>query len=187
MTDQDVTGLLLRYASGDEAALGRVLPLVYDTLRDMARQARRRHGSPATLDTGALVHEAYLRLVDRTRMSWENRRHFLAVYSLAMRAVIVDAARRRAARKRGGGRQRVTLDDSLLRVEEQADEILAIHDALDRLAQRNPRLSRTVECRFFAGLTEEETARVLDVNERTVRRDWVKAKAILYDLLHAEG
>lgn len=187
MADQDVTGLLLRYASGDEAALGRVLPLVYDTLLDMARRARRKHGNLATIDTGGLVHEAYLRLVDQTRMSWENRRHFLAVYSLAMRAVIVDAARRRSSRKRGGDRKRVTLDDTVIRVEEQADEILAIHDALDRLAQRNPRLGRTVECRFFAGLTEAETARALDVNERTVRRDWVKAKAILYDLLNPEG
>ena len=187
MDDPDITGLLLRYAAGDEGALSHVLPLVYDTLLDMARRARHQHGDIATVDTSGLVHEAYLRLVDQSRLSWENRGHFLAVYSLAMRSVLVDMARRRSARKRGGDRKRVTLDDSALLVEEQADEILAIHEALHELARRSPRLARTVECRFFAGLSEAETARALDVSERTVRRDWIKAKAMLYDLLNPDG
>ena len=187
MGDQDVTGLLLRYAEGDETALARVLPVVYDALLDMARRAMRKHGDIATIDTSALVHEAYLKLVDRSRLAWENRDHFLAVYSLAMRDVLVDLARRRSARKRGGDRRRVELDDSLIRIDEQADGILAISDALDKLAQRSPRLARNVECRFFAGLTEEETARALQVSDRTVRRDWLKAKAFLYDLLHPEA
>jgi RNA polymerase sigma factor (TIGR02999 family) len=179
----DVTGLLLRYAEGDEDALARVLPIVYETLLDMARRTLRRHGEIATIDTSGLVHEAYLKLVDQTRLAWENRSHFLAVYSLAMRNVLVDLARRRSAQKRGGDRQRVTLDESVIRIEEQAEQILAIHEALGTLATRSPRLARTVECRYFAGLTEEETARTLGVSDRTVRRDWIKAKAFLYDLL----
>jgi RNA polymerase sigma factor (TIGR02999 family) len=100
---------------------------------------------------------------------------------------LVDLARRRSARKRGGDRTRVQLDDALIHIDEQADDILAIHEALERLAQRNERLCRTVECRFFAGLTEEDTARALQVSERTVRRDWLKAKAFLYDLLNPVG
>jgi len=185
LNSRDVTGLLLEYANGDESALSRVLPIVYDTLLDMARRAMRKHGR-GTIDTSGLVHEAYLRLVDQSRLEWANSSHFLAVYSLAMRNVLVDLARRRAALKRGGDRQRVTLDDSLLRIDEQADEIVAIHDALEKLGKRSPRLSRTVECRFFAGLTEDETARALQVSARTVRRDWLKAKAYLYDLLNPE-
>jgi RNA polymerase sigma factor (TIGR02999 family) len=187
LSDDDVTGLLLRCAEGDETALPRVLPIVYDTLLEMARRTMRKHGDIATIDTGGLVHEAYLKLVDQSRLSWENRSHFLAVYSLAMRNVLVDLARRRSARKRGGDRKRVELDESLVWIDEQAEEILAINDALDKLAQRSPRLGRTVECRFFAGLSEEETARALQVSDRTVRRDWLKAKAFLYTLLHPEA
>jgi RNA polymerase sigma factor (TIGR02999 family) len=187
VTNHDVTGLLLQYANGDETALARVLPIVYDTLLDMARRTMKKHGPIATIDTSGLVHEAYLRLVDQSRLEWANGSHFLAVYSLAMRNVLVDLARRRSARKRGGDRRRVELEDSLIRIDEQADEILAIHEALERLAERSPRLSRTVECRFFAGLTEPETARALQVSERTVRRDWMKAKAFLYDLMNPEG
>ena len=183
----DVTGLLLRYAEGDEEALTRVLPIVYDTLLDMARRTLRKHGRIATIDTSGLVHEAFLKLVDRSRISWENRRHFLGVYSLAMRSVLVDLARRRKAQKRGGERRQVTLDDSVIRIDDQAEQVLAIHEALETLAERSPRLARTVECRYFAGLSDEETAKVLGVTDRTVRRDWVKAKAFLYDLLQPEA
>jgi RNA polymerase sigma factor (TIGR02999 family) len=183
---EDVTALLLRYADGDPDALTRVLPIVYETLLGMARRTLRRHGDIATIDTSGLVHEAYLKLVDESRLAWENRSHFLAVYSLAMRNVLVDLARRRSAQKRGGDRQRVTLDESVIRIDEQADQILAVHEALEALAERSVRLARTVECRYFAGLTEEETARALDVSDRTVRRDWLKAKAFLYDRLQAE-
>ena len=187
MGKEDVTGLLLKYAEGDRAALASIVPIVYDTLMDMARRTMRKHGEIATLDTSGLVHEAYLKLVDQSRLGWENRNHFLAVYSLVMRDVLVDLARRRSARKRGGDRRRVTLDDSVIRIDEQAEEILSVHDALEKLGARNPRLGRTVECRFFAGLTEAETAMALQVSERTVRRDWIKAKAFLYDLLHPEA
>jgi len=184
---EDVTGLLLRYADGDENALAQVLPIVYETLLDMARRTLRRHGEIATIDTSGLVHEAYLKLVDETRLGWENRSHFLAVYSLAMRSVLVDLARRRSAQKRGGDRKRVTLDDSVIKIDEQADQILAVHEALEALAERSQRLARTVECRYFAGLTEEETAKALSVSDRTVRRDWLKAKAFLYDRLQPEA
>lgn len=184
MQESDLTGLLLLYAQGDETALARILPIVYDTLLEMARRTMRKHGPIATINTGELVHEAYLRLVDQSRISWENRSHFLAVYSLAMRSVLVDLARRRSARKRGGDWERLEFDDAVIRIDEQANEILAIHEALEKLAEKRPRLARTVECRFFAGLTEPETARVLQVGERTVRRDWAMAKALLYEALH---
>ncbi len=180
----EVTTLLRELAAGRRDALEELVPLVYQNLRKMARGHLRRRGDIATIDTSGLVHEAYLKLVDQTRLELNSRDHFLAVYSLAMRNVLVDLARARSAQKRGGDRKRVELEDTVLRIDDQADEILAVNDALARLTELNPRLGRTVECRFFAGLTEAETARVLDVHERTVRRDWTKAKAILYRWLH---
>jgi RNA polymerase sigma factor (TIGR02999 family) len=133
-----------------------------------------------------LVHEAWLRLVDHERVAWEDRGHFLAVYSVVTRNLLVDLARRRAASKRGGDRRRVDLDRVELSVDEQADLILAVDAALRRLGEFDPRLARVVECRFFAGLTESETARAMECSERTVRRDWIKARALLQDLLDDE-
>lgn len=178
-----ITSLLQKHAEGDESALADAIPLVYETLEEMARRTLRSQGSSPTLDTRGLIHDAYLRLIDQTRIPWENRAHFLAVYCLAMRNVVVDLARRRSAKKRGGDRRRVELDDNLVRVEDQADEIIAVHEALEILSSRHPRLARVVECRFFGGLTESEAAEVLDVSDRTVRRDWLKAKILLYDLI----
>jgi RNA polymerase sigma factor (TIGR02999 family) len=173
-------------AAGRPGALEELIPLVYESLRSMARSQLRRRGGIATIDTSGLVHEAYLKLVDHKKLDMNGRDHFLAVYSLAMRDVLVDLARRRSAKKRGGDRQRVTLDSTVIRIDDQAEVILAVNDALERLSALSPRLGRTVECRFFAGLTEAETARVLSVNERTVRRDWVKAKAVLFHWLHPD-
>jgi RNA polymerase sigma factor (TIGR02999 family) len=186
-TRNTVARLLENLQGGDPAAPGELFTVLYAEIRKLARRQRARWQGNYTLNTTALVHEAYLKLVDQSRLSWENRSHFLAVYSLAMRNVLVDLARRRSARKRGGDRKRVELDESLVRIDEQADEILAINDALEKLAHRSPRLGRTVECRFFAGLSEEETARALQVSDRTVRRDWLKAKAFLYTLLYPEA
>lgn len=149
----------------------------------MARQhLRRRHGQ-MTLDTTALVHDAYLRLVDRSQYQWEDRRHFYAVLSTVMRNLVVDYARARGSKKRGGDRVRVTLDENAASIETHADQILAVDVALERLHDMDERLARVVECRYFAGLTDAETAEALGASERTVRRDWTKAKLVLKDLL----
>ena len=182
----DVTRLLRAWSDGDDDAFDALVPLVYDDLRHIARQHLRRRGGGLTLDTTALVHEAWLRLVDHERVAWEDRGHFLAVYSVVTRNLLVDLARRRAASKRGGDRRRVDLDRVELSVDEQADLILAVDAALRRLGEFDPRLARVVECRFFAGLTESETARAMECSARTVRRDWIKARALLQGLLDDE-
>ena len=141
-------------------------------------------GRGGTLSTTALVHEAYLKLADRAGPDWVDRAHFLAVASLAMRHVLVDRARERSTLKRGG-RHQVTLDDDVSTVAAQADALLQLDDAIDRLARSEPRLARVVECRFFGGLTEPETAEALGLNVRTVQRDWVKARVLLRDALES--
>jgi RNA polymerase sigma factor (TIGR02999 family) len=165
--------------------MDRLMPLVYDELRAVARRQLRRLRPGQTLDTTALVHEAYLRLVDQTAAAWQDRAHFLSVAGVAMRHILVDAARRRIAKKRGGEGLRITFDE--LRpgqdgtdASRRAVEILDLDEALTSLAARNERLRRLVELRFFAGLTEEETAQTLGTSERTVRRDWLKARAFLF-------
>ncbi len=168
--------------------MDRLMTLVYDELRAVARRQLRRWSPGQTLDTTALVHEAYLRLVDQAGASWQDRNHFLSVAGVAMRHILVDAARRRTARKRGGEGVKIALDElrpslSGLDASGAAIEILALDEALTSLAARNERLSRLVELRFFAGLTEEETAQTLGTSERTVRRDWLKARAILFHTL----
>lgn len=179
----EITELLVDLRSGQQGAFDRLVPLVYDELRIMARHHLRKRGGQLTLDTTALVHDAYLRLVDRTRYNWEDRGHFLAVFSTVMRNLVVDYARARGSQKRGGDRVRVTLDDNAGTVEAHADQILAVNDALERLREMDERLVRVVECRYFAGLTEVETAAALETSERTVRRDWVKAKLVLKQLV----
>lgn len=166
----------------------RLVALVYDELRGVAHRQLRRRRPGQTLDTTALVHEAWLKLVDQTGAAWHDRAHFLSVAGVAMRHILVDAARRRAARKRGGEDLRVTFDELQPgRNEPEADacaiEILALDEALISLAALNERLSRLVELRFFAGLTEKETAEALGTSERTVRRDWLKAQAFLFEAL----
>lgn len=173
--------------------MDRLMAVVYDELRAVARRQLRRRRPGQTLDTTALVHEAYLRLVDQAGSSWQDRTHFLSVAGIAMRQILVDAARRRTAKKRGEG-LRIPFDELRpgqggLDAAGHAVEILALDEALTSLAARNERLSRLVELRFFAGLTEEETAQTLGTSERTVRRDWLKARAFLFHTLRdgAEG
>jgi RNA polymerase sigma factor (TIGR02999 family) len=156
-----------------------VFPLVYEELRRMARRALDGEQTGHTLDTTSLVHEAYLRLVDSTRIPWEDRSRFLAVCATAMRHVLIDHARRRRAQKRGQAPVAVDLDKVQLSVEDSVDTLVAMDDALTRLAALSPRLVQVVECRFFIGMTEEETAAALGVTSRTVRRDWLKAKGWL--------
>jgi RNA polymerase sigma factor (TIGR02999 family) len=181
---RQITDLLVAWREGDSSAMDRLMPLVYDDLRQRAHLQLARAGAGGALNTTGLVHEAYLKLV-RMPGSWEDRNHFFAVAVTAMRNVIVDYARRRMAVKRGGATRQVSLDDTVLRVEQDAEELLAIHEALDRLAALDGRLAGLVELRFFGGLSVEESADVLGVSPRTVKRDWSKARTLLHGMLQA--
>jgi RNA polymerase sigma factor (TIGR02999 family) len=182
-TPGEVTVLLRSYRAGDREAFERMVPLVYEDLRRIARRQLGRGNPDGVLQTTGLVHECYLKLVDQEEADWQDRAHFLAVAARAMRQVVVDHARRRGAAKRGSGRRQTTLDDGLIAVDAQAEWLLALDQALTRLAEREPRLARVVECRFFAGLSEEETAAALDVSLRTAQRDWMRARAWLQEEL----
>jgi RNA polymerase sigma factor (TIGR02999 family) len=179
----DITGLLLAWRAGDRTAVDRLFPLVYDELRRIAHRQLGRERPDHTLGTTALVHEAYLKLVDQTRARLTDRAHFYAVAARAMRRILVDYARRHRALKRGGAAGQVSLSDATVTADDRADTLVALDEALTRLAELDDRLSQVVECRFFGGLTEEETAEVLAVTARTVRRDWVKAKGWLSQAL----
>lgn len=181
--DGDITGLIQAWRAGDDRASERLFALVYDELRRIARQYMGRESAGHTLDTTALVHEAYLRLADQSRIEWTDRSHFFAIASQAMRRILVDHARRYRSAKRGAAPVRVSLTDGMLVAEQRADTVLALDQALTQLAAVDLRLSRLVECRFFGGLSEAETARVLGVTVRTVRRDWSKAKGWLHRVL----
>lgn len=177
----DVTRLLRAASEGDRAALDRVLPLVYEELRRMARrQLAREHGAP-TLQPTTLVHESYLKLAAGGELRAADRAHFMAIAARAMRQVLVDHARRRRAVKRGAGWARTTLDDPAWVAGLETEALLALDDALEQL---EPRQRQVVEYRFFGGMEEREIADVLGVTERTVRRDWVKARAWLYAALY---
>ena len=182
-SDADITTQLRAWRAGEPAARETLFPLVYDELRRIAHRQLKRERTGHTLDTTALVHEAYFKLVDQTRVDWADRNHFFAVAANAMRRVLVDYARRYRADKRGAAPRRVSLTDVMLVAEERADTLVAIDEALAELGSIDERLSRVVECRFFGGLTEEETAEVLGVTARTVRRDWTKAKGWLHRTL----
>lgn len=180
----DVTDLLEALRAGDNGAIDRLFPLVYDELRRIAHRQVRREGVGRTLNTTALVHEAYLKLVDGTRVALADREHFYAVAAQAMRRILVDSARARRAVKRGGERRPIPLEELSLPAEERAEVLVALDEALSRLAAFNERMARVVECRYFGGLTEEETGVALGVSVRTVRREWVKAKGWLYRELY---
>jgi RNA polymerase sigma factor (TIGR02999 family) len=183
---QRVTTLLAAVRAGEPDALDRLLPLVYEELRRIARRQLRREQAGHTLSTTALVHEAYFRLVDQVSVGWGDRGHFYAVAAQAMRRILVDHARSRRTAKRGGDRRRIPLEMMELPVEDRAELLVALDEALTRLSALDQRQARVVECRYFGGLTEEETAAALGVTARTVRRDWVKAKGWLYRELTAE-
>ncbi|HKH48058.1 MAG TPA: sigma-70 family RNA polymerase sigma factor [Thermoanaerobaculia bacterium] len=188
----EITGLLAAARQGDGDAASRLMALVYDELRVMARRQLRGRRPGQTLTTTALVHEVYLKLVDQDGVPWQDRSHFFSVAALAMRHILVDSARRRVAKKRGGEDVRIPLDELRLSggepdAEARAVEVLAIDRALTSLAALNERLSQLVELRFFAGLTEEETAEAMGTSERTVRRDWRKARAFLFQALGGQA
>jgi len=175
----DVTSLLVAWSEGDNDALARLVPKVYAELHRLAHHQMRAESPGRTLQTTALVNEAYLRLVDTRRVRWQSRAHFLGVAAQAMRRILVDAARARGARKRGGTGPRVSLDESLLPAPERGASLVALDDALTALASVDPRKSQVVELRYFAGLSAAETAAVLGVSPETVQRDWRVAKAWL--------
>jgi RNA polymerase sigma factor (TIGR02999 family) len=171
-----VTELLLRWSSGDSGAREELVPLVYQELRRLARKCLAGQHQQCTLQSTALVHEAYLRLVDHTFVHWENRAHFLAVAAQLMRRIVVDHARMKRAKKRGGGCVTLVLDDAVELPNQKELDVLALDDALNRLATLDERQSRLVELRFFAGLSIEETSEALEVSPATVKRVWATAR-----------
>lgn len=175
----DVTQLLVAHGSGQAGALERLVPLVYDDLRRVARMQLGRHRPGDSLNTTGLVHEAYVRLVDQSRATYRDRGHFFAVCAIAMRQIVVDYARRRGRQKRGGDHVHVPLDEANSPAAREAGHVLDVDEALQKLAAENPRLARVVECRFFAGFNEQETAEALGMSLRTAQREWFKARAWL--------
>ena len=178
-SSQSVSHLLLRWSDGDNAALDQLMPLVYQELRRMASRYMGQQPTDHTLQTTALIHEAYLRLVGQEEKRWENRAHFFGVAAQAMRHILVDHARTQNRAKRGGSARAVPLDDVLTICTERSNELVALDDALTELAKLDERQSKVVELRFFGGLTEEEIAEVLKVSPRTVSSDWSLARSWL--------
>ncbi|MEO6872539.1 MAG: sigma-70 family RNA polymerase sigma factor [Chthoniobacterales bacterium] len=174
------TRLLVDLSRGDGVAAERLMPLVYDELRRLARGYLRRERSDHTLQATGLVHEAYLRLVDQSTTNWQNRAHFLGIAAQVMRRILVDHARRRGAEKRGGEWEKLEMDESLLPNDERNLDLIALDDALQDLMKFDPRQSQVVELRFFGGLTNEEVGEVLDISPRTVKREWRVARAWLH-------
>lgn len=175
----NITLLLKQWSAGDRKALDQLTPLVYEELRQQAARYLRRERPGHTLQTTALIHEAYLRLIDVKDVQWQGRTHFFAIAANLMRRILVDHARRRDAEKRVGPHFRLTLDEALLVAKETDVDLLAVDEALDRLAAIDPQQARVVELRFFSGLTVEETATALGISAKTVKRDWSVARAWL--------
>src|SRR5437588_6147845 len=180
----EVTQLLLQWSNGDKAALDKLMPLIYDELRRLARHYMSRERPGNTLQTTALVNEAYLRLINRKHVHWQNHAHFFAIAAQLMRSILVDHARSHAYAKRGGGARKIALDDAMAVSQQRAADVVALDDALKRLAEIDPRQSRIVEMKFFGGLTIEETGEVLGLSPATIKREWSTAKAWLYHELN---
>jgi RNA polymerase sigma-70 factor, ECF subfamily len=184
VSQQEVTELLTRWSQGDNAALMELTPLVYDELRRVAHHYLSGQRRDHTLQTTALVNEAYLRLADQTNSRWQNRAHFFAVAARAMRQILVSYARSQRSQKRGGGAFKVDLDEAALVSPEESKEIVELHEALDQLATLDSRKAQVVELKYFGGLNYDEIAEVLKISRVTVRRDWEFAKVWLYTELH---
>ena len=177
---QNVTKLLVQWSSGDQGALDALIPLVYEELRRVARYYLKQEKPSHTLSSTALVHEAYLRLVNQKEVTWQNRAHFFGVAAQMMRRILVDHARRRSYAKRGGGAMTLALEEAVATPQRREIDVVALDDALDSLAKLDDRQSRMVELRFFGGLSIEETSEVLGVSVPTVKREWASARAWLY-------
>jgi RNA polymerase sigma factor (TIGR02999 family) len=185
--EQDVTPLLNRAGRGDQTALERLFPLVYEELRILAHRHRRRFPDQRAPGTGSLVHEAYLRLADQKRIDWQGRAQFFALASKAMRSILIDNARRFGRQKRAGSARHVPIEGDVPASEERSDELISLDQALTRLEKQDERQSRIVECRFFGGLTVEETAEALNISPATVKRDWDEARSWLYKEMRGDA
>jgi RNA polymerase sigma factor (TIGR02999 family) len=183
----EITQLLAEWSDGNQSALDELYPLVYDELHRLARRYMSRERKGHTLQTTALINEAYVRLVDQKNVHWANRSHFFAISAQIMRRILIDHARRHAYAKRGGGAQQVSLDEAAAVASGIGAEILRLDEALKTLAEMDPRRSQVVELRYFGGLNNEEIAGVLHISENTVTRDWNMARAWLYQQLTGSG
>ena len=177
---ENITDLLVSYGRGDKESLDKLMPVVYDELRRQAARYLRREQPGHTLQTTALIHEAYVRLVDQRNVQWQNRAHFFGIAAQMMRRILVDHARTKKRVKRGGSDIKVSLNDATVAVKGQDLDVVALDEALSRLAKIDEQQSRVVELRFFSGLTVEETATVMEISPATVKRDWSMAKAWLH-------
>ncbi len=186
-TPLDITGLLRRWSNGEQAALDELIPLVYEELHRLARHHLAGERQEQTLNTTALIHEAWLRLITVKDTSWQDRAHFFALCAQLMRRILVDHARARRRVRRGGAAQRVSFEQSLLASDERAPPLEALDDALNTLSELDPRQGRVVELRFFGGLSTQETAEVLKISPESVKRDWRLAKAWLMRELSGAG
>lgn len=185
--EPEVTNLLIEWRNGNQDAFERLFPLVYDELRKIAKRYMSRESSGHTLQTEALVNEAYLRLVRQQGVDWKNRAHFFAISAQIMRHLLVDHARSHNYAKRGGGAIQISLNEGLAVSKEKSIDLLALDEALSRLEKMDERKNRIVELRYFAGLSSEETAEVLGISEITVKREWLKAKAWLFREITSES
>jgi RNA polymerase sigma-70 factor, ECF subfamily len=185
--EPDVTALLVEIANGNQAAQEKLVPLVYDQLKRLARRYMRRERADHTLQTTALVHEAYLKLVGQHSPHWQGRAQFYGIAAQLMRRILIDHARRRLREKRGGTQVILPLEEGLAFTPEHSEDLLKLDEALDRLSKLDPRQSRIVELRFFGGLSVEETSRFLNVSPITVKRDWAVAKVWLYGELRPDN
>jgi RNA polymerase sigma-70 factor (ECF subfamily) len=183
---QEITQLLLHWSQGDKAALDQLVPLVYPELRRLAKRHMAREDPAHTLQTSALINEAYLKLVDQQNVTWQNRAHFFAVAAQVMRHILVDHARTRNYAKRGGGAPKLPLDEAVALTDQRAAELVALDDALKDLARLDPRRSQIIELRFFGGLSLEETAEVIEISPSTVQREWRAAKAWLHHTMPSQ-
>jgi len=181
-SDHDVTVLLREWSDGNQQALSELLPIIYDELRRVAHQYLHREHPDQTLQTTALVHEAYLKLIDQRSVNWQNRAHFFAIAAQAMRRILIDNARRRTAGKRGKG-EKISLEDVATVSTQKHQSLLALDEALHELEKIDPQQSRIIELRYFGGLTIEETATAMDISPATVKREWAMARAWLYKAL----
>jgi len=179
----EITQLLAEWSDGNQSALDELYPLVYDELHKLARRYMSRERKGHTLQTTALINEAYVRLVDQRNVHWTNRSHFFAISAQIMRRILIDHARRHAYAKRGGGARQVSLEEAAIVASNTGSELIRLDEALKSLAERDPRRSRVVELRYFGGLNNEEIAGILHVSENTVTRDWNMARAWLYHQL----
>jgi RNA polymerase sigma-70 factor, ECF subfamily len=183
----EITELLEQWSDGNQTALDKLYPLVYEELRRLARSYMKREPKGHTLQTTALINEAYVRIVDQKSVHWQNRSHFFAISAQIMRRILVDHARRYLHAKRGGGARRVSLDEAMIVATERSEEVLMLDEALSNLARMDPRRCQVVELRYFAGLNNQEIASVLHISENTVMRDWNLARAWLYQQLGGVG